>query len=83
MEYSDIYVKRIRELCAQRGFAINKLAVMSDVSQSTLDNIVKGLTRNPSAKTLHKIALAFNMTLSEFLNFEELNNYCFDDNEED
>lgn len=79
MDYSDIYVRRIRKLCKQRGLAINKLATMSDVKQSTLDNIVRGLTKNPSVKTLHKIALAFNMTLSEFLDFDELNQYSFDD----
>ena len=67
MEYSDLYVKRIRTLCKERGLAINKLATMSDVKQSTLDNIVRGLTKNPRVKTLHKIALAFNMTLAEFL----------------
>ena len=63
----------------ERGIAINKLATMSDVKQSTLDNIVRGLTKNPGVKTLHKIALAFNMTLAEFLDFEELNEYSFDD----
>ena len=40
------------------------------IKQSTLDNIVRGLTKNPRVKTLHKIALAFNMTLAEFLDFE-------------
>ena len=55
---------------------------MSGVKQSTLDNIVRGLTKNPRVKTLHMIALAFNMTLSEFLNFEELNNYSFADEED-
>lgn len=79
MEYSDIYVKRIRSLCKQRGIAINKLATMSDVKQSTLDNIVRGLTKNPRVMTLHKIAIAFNMTLSEFLDFNELNDYSFDE----
>lgn len=79
MEYSDIYVKRIRELCSKRDIAINKLATMSDVKQSTLDNIVRGLTKNPRVMTLHKIALAFNMTLSEFLDFDELNDYAFED----
>lgn len=83
MEYSNIYVKRIRELCKQRGIAINKLATMSDVKQSTLDNIVRGLTKNPRVKTLHKIAIAFNMTLSEFLDYDELNNYSFDEDDED
>ena len=79
MDYSEIYVRRIRKLCAERGIAINKLATMSDVRQSTLDNIVRGNTKNPRVKTLHKIALAFNMTLSEFLDFPELNDYSFDD----
>ena len=54
---------------------------MSDVKQSTLDNIVRGLTKNPRVKTLHKIALTFNMTLSEFLDFPELNDYAFEDDQ--
>lgn len=80
MEYADIYVNRIRTLCSKRGIAINKLATMSDVKQSTLDNIVNGHTKNPGIRTIHKIALAFNMTLSEFLDFDALNDYSFDDN---
>lgn len=83
MDYSQIYVERIRKLCKERGIAINKLATMSDVKQSTLDNIVRGLTKNPRVKTLHKIAIAFNMTLSEFLDFPELNNHSFDDDTDD
>lgn len=38
--------------------------------------------KNPRVKTLCRIALAFNMTLSEFLDFEELNEYSFEDGEE-
>ena len=83
VEYSELYVMRIKKLCAERGLAINKLAVMSDVKQSTLDNIVRGLTKNPRVKTLHKLAIAFNMTLSEFLDFEELNDYSFEDDTAD
>ena len=83
MEYADIYVQRIRKLCKERGIAINKLATMSDVKQSTLDNIVQGNTKNPRVKTLHKIALAFNMTLSDFLDFNELNEYSFEDDSDD
>ncbi len=83
MEYADLYVKRIRTLCRQRGITVNKLAVMSGVKQSTLDNIVRGMTKNPRVKTLHKLAIAFNMTLSEFLDFEELNEYGFEEKDED
>ena len=83
MEYSEIYVNRIKSLCKQRGIAINKLATMSGVNQSTLDNIVRGITKDPRAKTLHKVAIAFNMTLAEFLDFDELNDYSFEDTEEE
>ncbi len=82
MEYSDLYVKRIKSLCSQRGISIYKLSIMSGVKQSTLDNIVRGQTHNPKARTLHKIALAFNMTLAEFLDFPELNEYSFDEEDE-
>ena len=83
MDYSELYINRIRALCKERGIAINKLATMSDVKQSTLDNIVRGLTKNPRVKTLHKIAIAFNMTLAEFLDYKELNDYSFDDDTEE
>lgn len=79
MDYSQLYVNRIRKLCNQRKLSINGLAKMSGVKQSTLDNIMSGNTKSPGAVTLHKLAIAFNMTLSEFLDFEELNNYSFDD----
>ena len=83
MDYANIYVKRIRSLCETRGISINKLATMSNVKQSTLDNIMRGLTTNPRIKTLHNIAIAFNMTLAEFLDFPELNAYSFEDDDEE
>ena len=82
MEYSNLYVQRIRGLCENRGISINALARMADMKQSTLDNIVRGITKNPGVLTLHKIALAFGMTLAEFLDFKELNDYSFADEED-
>lgn len=83
MEYAELYRKRIRALCRQRGISINRLAAMSNVKQSTLDNIARGITKNPRVKTLHKLAIAFNMTLSEFLDFDELNEYSFEEDEDE
>ena len=79
--YSQIIVNRIRALCDRRGISVNKLAEMSGVPQSTLNNLIgnHGATRNPGIQTLHKIATAFNMTVAEFLDFPELNDYSFDD----
>lgn len=81
MEYSDLYMKRIKSMCNKRGITLNRLATMSNINQSTLDNIARGVTKNPRIKTLHKVALAFNMTLAEFLDFKELNEYSFDDDD--
>ena len=78
-DYSKIILNRIRLLCRERGITINKLADMSGLRQSTINNLVRGTSINPKIRTLHKIATAFNMTLAEFLDYPELNNYSFDD----
>lgn len=83
MDYSEIIVNRIRSLCKKRGISITKLAAMSGIHQSTLDNIVRGLSKNPRIVTLHKIANAFGMTVSEFLDIKELNAYSFEDEDGD
>ena len=58
MDYSELYVKRIRMLCRERKITVNKLATMSDVKQSTLDNIMRHLTKNPRVKTLSLIHIS-------------------------
>ncbi len=79
MEYHQIIANRIAALCKERGYSINKLAKMSNVKQSTIDNIMHGASKNPGIQTLHKIALTFNMTVSEFLDYPELNDFSCDD----
>lgn len=82
-DYSNIILKRILRLCEQRGITINKLAEMSGIRQSTIHNFVCGASINPKIRTLHKIAIAFNMTVAEFLDFPELNDYSLDDEDEE
>ena len=78
-DYPKLIIKRISSLCAQRKITYNKLADMCSLNQSTINNIVHGTTLDPRMTTMHHIALAFGMTLCEFLNFEELNEFSFDD----
>ena len=82
MTYWELYAFRIRQLCQKQGITINKLATISGLKQSTVDNIIRGTSKNPKVKTLHKIAGTFNMTLSEFLNFPELNEYSVEDEDD-
>ena len=42
MIYSDIYAKRIRELCEKRNITINKLATLAGLIQSTIAYIIRG-----------------------------------------
>lgn len=79
MTLSEIITLRIRSLCKERRIKLSHLAEMSDLNTSTLDNIVNGRSNDPRLGTLMKIANAFNMTISEFLNFPELDNYYPDD----
>ena len=81
--YARILVDRILSLCKSKEISINKLSEMSGVSQSTLDNLVNGKTFNPRNRTLHRIALAFSMTVAEFLDFQTLDDYSFEDLSDD
>ena len=83
MRLWEIVAARIRSLCAERHITFNKLATMCGLDSSTIDNIIRGRSKNPRIKTLVIIANAFNMTVSEFLDTPEFNNYFPDDNPED
>lgn len=79
MTYSDVIVKRLTDLCKERNITINKLATLFGITQSTVENLMKGKTRNPKLKTLHKLAIGLDMTISELLDFPETNETAFDD----
>lgn len=79
MTYSDVIILRLTRLCEERKITINKLATLSGITQSTVENIMSGKTKNPKLKTLHKLALGLGMTVSELLDFSEMNETIFED----
>ncbi len=60
--------KRIKELRKIFGFTQDDLSYKTDIARSTLGNIETAQNDITFTK-LNKIAKAFDMTLSEFLNF--------------
>ena len=72
MTYSDAIIKRLSDLCADRGITINRLATLSGITQSTINSMMNGETKNPKLKTLR-------MTVSELLDFPEMNEMEFED----
>lgn len=79
MTYSQAIIQRLTKLCSERNITINKLATLSGITQSTVDNLMRGKTKNPKLKTLHKLAIGLNMTISELLDFPEMNETVFED----
>lgn len=79
MTYSDAIIKRLNELCVEQNITVNRLASLSGITQSTVDNLMRGKTKNPKLKTLHKLAIGLGMTVSDLLNFPEMNETVFED----
>ena len=79
MTYSQAIIKHLNDICVERNITVNKLATLSGVTQSTINDLMTGKTKNPKLKTLHKIAIGLNMTVSELLDFKELNECVFED----
>ncbi len=60
--------ERILELCRVREISINKLCIISGVTQSTVNNIVSGRNKSVTVSTLKKLCDGLNITLTEFFN---------------
>ena len=79
MTYSDVIIKRLTTLCKERNITVNKLATLSGITQSTVENIMSGKTKNPKLKTLHQLAIGQNMSVAELLECPEMNETIFED----
>jgi len=69
---------RILELCMQRGITVNRLATLSGVTQSTLNNILSGRNHSTTISTVKKLCDGLDITLREFFDIP-----AFDDLEQE
>ena len=69
---------RILDLCAQRGITVNRLATISGVTQSTLNNIVSGRNNSTTVSTIKKLCDGLDISLREFFDVP-----AFDDLEQE
>lgn len=70
--------ERILELCRENRITVNKLATISGITQSTLNNIVSGRNNSATVATIKKICDGLNITIQDFFNAE-----CFRDLEQE
>ena len=57
---------KIQALCEERNITINKLAIISGITQSTLNNIVSGRNNSLTLSTLKKICDGLEISIIEF-----------------
>ena len=57
---------RIHELCKERGITLNKLAITSGITQSTLNNIISGRNNSVTVSTLKKLCDGLDITIIDF-----------------
>ena len=58
--------QRILNLCRQRGITVNRLASVSGLTQSTLNNIVSGRNHSATISTIKKLCDGLDITIQEF-----------------
>lgn len=60
--------ERIIDFCKEREITVNKLAIMSGVTQSTLNNIVSGRNNSVTLSTLKKLCDGLEISIQDFFN---------------
>jgi len=62
---------RILQLCNERNISPNKLATISGVTQSTINNIVSGRNKSATVSTVKKLCDGLDITLVQFFSAPE------------
>lgn len=68
MTIGDATRTRILKLCKERNITINKLCTLSGITQSTIDNFMRGNTKNLTLQALLYICEGLNIKIIDFFN---------------
>ena len=66
MDIGQAVRERILELCRERDITVNKLAMISGITQSTLNNIISGRNNSTTVSTIKKICDGLEITMIDF-----------------
>ncbi len=66
MNVGQAVSERIAELCEEKHITINKLANISGITQSTLNNIMSGRNNSTTISTIQKICDGLEITVIDF-----------------
>ena len=74
MNISDAVAERIIALCMERDITVNKLANISGVTQSTVNDIVNRKAKNIGIVTIKKLCDGFDITITDFFDTDIFRN---------
>ena len=74
MTVGDACRIRIHNLCDERKITVNKLAIISGVTQSTLNNIISGRNNSATVSTIKKLCDGLDISIIDFFNSSEFEN---------
>lgn len=57
----------LKKLRAKKGYSLEKVARLADLSLNTVIRIESGVNKNPTIDTLAKLANAFNVGIDNFI----------------
>lgn len=70
---------RINSLLNVKEWSLSHVARRGGTTQSTVNYILRNKNAKPTLPTIMSVAYGFDMTLSEFLDFPEINQITVDD----
>lgn len=74
MKISEAIATRLNDICSQRDLTVNKLASLGCMTQSTLEYVISGKSKNPKMLTIVRICDGLGISLKEFYDDEVFNN---------
>ena len=73
MNLNDAIIKRIEEICRERGSNICDISLSGGMSPSAIYDLIKGRTKCSKVITVKRFCDGANITLSEFFDREYFN----------
>ncbi len=74
MNIGEAVKLRILDLCKKENITVNKLSTISGITQSTINNIVRGRNNSTTISTIKKVCDGLGITIMEFFNSELFEN---------
>ena len=78
MKLNEAIIQRILQFCNEQSLSINKLASISMLTQSTLNNIINKYTKDVKLMTIVRICDGLDISLAEFFDSSLFNDIDID-----